>query len=146
MLTLHLHCGLWARGSVSSTAPCAPQHKASVCNSPGAEWTQRGGAVWGGVGLGVQRVQGWAFQGQYQYSADSEQNGTLSGDSEGYKGKPVWLETEVGVGRATGQCVRKEPSAEVTLELPIKSSKICLYYPQMLDHYVWPLFPGCFVD
>lgn len=41
---------------------------------------------------------------------------------------------EVGVGEATGQCGQKGPSAEVALELPIKSPKICLYYPQMLGH------------
>lgn len=54
--------------------------------------------MWGGVGLGVQRVQGWAFQGQYQYSADSEQMGPFQVIARatreslcGWRRKWVWV-------------------------------------------------------
>lgn len=85
-------------------APCPPLLRALLSTkqhlSPGAEWTQRGGAVWGERGLGVQCVQGWTFQGQYQYSADSEQMGPFQVIARATRESLCGWRLEVGVSGA----------------------------------------------
>lgn len=68
-----------------------------------------------GVGGGlVQHVRAWAFQGQCQKSADSEQMGRFQVLVSATKDSLCGWRLEVGVGGTTVRCGWKDPSAEVT--------------------------------